>query len=81
MSTAELRNKWQKSIQLVDDKFLRMIDSLYETYIHKDESNEVEVPEIFQKLIEKGLEDSKAGRVRSHEEVMSGVRKRFNRAS
>jgi uncharacterized membrane-anchored protein len=62
MITAELRNKWQKSIQLVDNKFLRMIDSLYETYINEGKSDEVEVPEIFQKLIEKGLEDSKSGR-------------------
>lgn len=32
MGIVELRKKWEKSISEVDDKFLLMIDALYETY-------------------------------------------------
>ena len=32
MGTVELRNKWKEAIGKVDDRFLRMVDALYETY-------------------------------------------------
>ena len=32
MGTVELRNKWKKAIGKVDDRFLRMVDALHETY-------------------------------------------------
>jgi len=37
MSSVELRKKWVQSITTVDERFLRMVDALYEGYF-KNES-------------------------------------------
>jgi len=37
MSSIELRKKWVQSITTVDERFLRMVDALYEGY-YKNES-------------------------------------------
>ena len=79
MSTAELRNKWEKSILLVDDKFLQMIDALYETYIKEEEADFFdELPKEIQELLMESREDIKNGKFSTHEEVMAEVRKRYN---
>ena len=79
MSTAELRNKWEKSISLVDDKFLQMIDALYETYIKEEEADFFdELPKEIQELLMERREDIKNGKFSTHEEVMAEVRKRYN---
>jgi len=36
MGTVELRKKWIKSINTVDDRFLRMVDALYEGYFKNE---------------------------------------------
>jgi uncharacterized short protein YbdD (DUF466 family) len=36
MSTIELRKKWIKSINTVDERFLRMVDALYEGYFKNE---------------------------------------------
>lgn len=79
MSTTELKNIISQYIDTADDKLLRIVKAVFESYQKEDEA-EMEVPEVFQKLIEKGLEDSKAGRVRSHEDVMADIKKRYNLA-
>lgn len=32
MGAIDLREKWKKSIKTVDDRFLQMVDALYESY-------------------------------------------------
>ena len=77
MGTVELKNVIAHYVSKADDKVLRIVKAVFETY-EKDSVESEEVPEVFQKLIERGLEDSKAGRIRSHEEVMADVKKRYN---
>lgn len=36
MKALELREKWEKSIKTVDDRFLQMIDALYEGYFKNE---------------------------------------------
>lgn len=36
MEAVELREKWKKSIKTVDDRFLQMIDALYEGYFKNE---------------------------------------------
>lgn len=36
MGALELREKWKKSIKTVDDRFLQMIDALYEGYFKNE---------------------------------------------
>ncbi|QRM90489.1 hypothetical protein FG167_15020 [Lacinutrix sp. WUR7] len=36
MEAAELRKKWLQSISKVDERFLRMVDALYESYISEE---------------------------------------------
>ncbi len=79
MSTAELRNKWKKSINLVDDKFLRMIDSLYETYIKENEKDFFdELPKEVKELLTISRKQVKQGKVTPHKEVMAKYRQKYN---
>ena len=79
METVELRKKWIRSIANVDDRFLRMIDALYKSYLNEKDLDVVEeMPEEYHKLIEKGLADIEAGRVRPHDKVMAEIKKRYN---
>ncbi|OYX22447.1 MAG: hypothetical protein B7Z06_11635 [Flavobacteriales bacterium 32-35-8] len=80
MGALELREKWKKSITKVDERFLRMIDALYESY-NKNELNDYnDLPETAKKLINQGLEDIHEGRVHSHKDVMAEFRKKYNLA-
>jgi len=36
MGAVELRKKWMKSIRTVDDRFLQMVDALYEGYFKNE---------------------------------------------
>lgn len=36
MGAIELRKKWKQSIDTVDERFLRMVDALYEGYFKKE---------------------------------------------
>ncbi|AUS04161.1 hypothetical protein [Pseudotamlana carrageenivorans] len=36
MEAFELREKWKKSIKTVDDRFLQLVDALYEGYIKNE---------------------------------------------
>ena len=78
MSTLELRNIINQYTREADNKVLRIVKAVFESYQQEDSVEEDDITEIFYKLIEKGLEDSKAGRIRSHEDVMADVKKRYN---
>lgn len=81
MGTLELRNKWREAIDKVDDRFLRMVDALHETYIKEEADYYDTLPDITKELIEKGLDDIEKGKVYSHNEVMSEFRNKYNIAS
>lgn len=72
MGAIELKDVINQYMDDADEKVLRIVKAVFESY------REEETPEVFQKLIAKGLEDSKAGRVRPHQDVMKDVRKRYN---
>lgn len=74
MSSTELRKKWIKSIVKVDDKFLRIIDALYETYTQEDDGLPIEIQEI---LI-RSQKNIKEGNYFLHKDVMEKVRRKFN---
>ncbi|WP_100614291.1 hypothetical protein [Confluentibacter citreus] len=78
MGALELREKWKKSITKVDERFLRMVDALYESYTQDKLNDYDNLPETAKKLINQGLEDINEGRVHSHEDVMSEFRKKYN---
>jgi predicted transcriptional regulator len=80
MSTAELRNIITQYTNVADDKLLRIVKAVFESYTNEEADIYDELPETFQKLINKGLEDIKEGRVRSHEEVMKSIREKYNLA-
>ena len=81
MDALELRNKWIESIANVDDRFLRMVDALYESYKEEDCDPYDALPEEAKQLIELGLKDAEEGRLTPHEEVMAKFREKYNIAS
>jgi hypothetical protein len=78
MGTVELRNKWKEAIGKVDDRFLRMVDALYETYSKDQVDFFEELPKEIQELLIESRENIKNGDFFTNEEVMSEVRKKFN---
>jgi hypothetical protein len=51
METMELRNKWKEAICKVDDRFLRMIDAVHETYTEEEVDFFDELPKEIQDLL------------------------------
>lgn len=51
MGTVKLRNKWKEAIGKVDDRFLRMVDALYETYSKDQVDFFEELPKEIQELL------------------------------
>lgn len=56
MGTVELRKKWVRSIVNVDDRFLRMVDALYDSY---KEDIDYTISEEHKKILDQRLEDHK----------------------
>ena len=77
MGTLELRNKWKEAIISVDDRFLRMIDALHESYKKEDDFFD-EIPPQIQELLKESREEIKNGKFSTHEEVMNRVKKKYN---
>lgn len=78
METLDLRKKWMNSINKVDERFLRMLDALYESYVKENPDPIDELPELAKKLIDQGLEDVKQGRIYTHDDVMAEFRKKYD---
>ena len=57
MGTIELRKKWIKSIAKVDERFLRMVDALYDSYAK--ESVDSHIPDEHKKILDSRLESYK----------------------
>ena len=81
VGTVELRKKWIQSIANVDERFLRMIDALYDSYQKEDDIDSYDrLPDIAKRLIDQGLDDVAQGRVTPHEQVMAEFRKKYKLA-
>ena len=78
MGTVELRNKWKEAIGKVDDRFLRMVDALHETYTNDQVDFFDALPKEIQTLLLESKQDIKNGDFFTHEEVISEARKKFN---
>lgn len=77
MGSVELRNKWKEAIVNVDDRFLRMIEALHESY-QKENDFFDETPPQIQELLKESRKDIKNGKFSTHEEVMNRVRTKYN---
>ncbi len=77
METIKLREKWQKSISKVDDRFIRMIDALYKSYTSEENIYD-DLPEEAKHLIDQGLKDIEEGRIHSHENVLAEFKEKYN---
>ena len=83
MGTVELRNTITQYLSKADDKVLRIVKAVFETYEKEEEEIDFydTLPDVAKKLIEKGLKDVEKGSVHSHDEVMATFRKKYNIAS
>ena len=78
MGTVELRNKWKEAIGKVDDRFLRMVDALHETYTNDQVDFFDALPEEIQNLLLESKKDIKNEHYFPHEKVMEEARKKYN---
>lgn len=82
METLELKNTIKQYLNTADEKVLRIVKAVFETY---EEQKDIDfydtLPDVAKKLIEKGLEDVKQGRIYSHKEVMAEFKEKYNIAS
>lgn len=79
MEIIELREKWKKSISKVDDKFLLMVDALYETY-SKDLEDDFfdDLPKEVQDLLELSRKQAEQGKLTSHKTIREKYIKKYN---
>lgn len=81
MEVLELRKKWKQSIGNVDERFLRMIDALYNSYNNKKEFDFFdELPTEIQDLLLESRKQARQGKVKPHKEVMAKYREKYNTA-
>ncbi|MBZ9628771.1 hypothetical protein LB456_05235 [Psychroflexus sp. CAK57W] len=67
------------SISEVDDKFLLMVDSLYETYSKNSEDDFFdELPKEVQDLLELSRKEADQGKLTSHQTIREKYRKKFD---
>lgn len=79
MGILELREKWKKSISKVDDKFLLMVDRLYETYSKNSEDDFFdELPKEVQDLLELSRKEADQGKLTSHQTIREKYRKKYD---
>jgi len=78
MGSVELRNKWKETITKVDDRFLRMVDALYENYSKDEVDFFDELPKEIQDLLIESKKDIKKGNFYTHEEVMREAKEKYN---
>ncbi len=79
MGTIELRKKWKKSITTVDDRFLRMIDALYNSYLKNPKLDFFdELPKEIQETLLISRKEAKNGFVTPHTEIMSLFREKYS---
>ena len=78
MGTIELRNKWEKEIVNVDERFLRLIDALHKSYIKEETDFFDKIPTDIQELLQKSREDIKQGKTYTHESILNEAKTKYN---
>ena len=78
MGTNELRGIINQYTEQADSNVLRIVKAVFEIYEVNEVNTELQDSEVFDSLIQKGIEDSNAKRTRAHDDVMADVRKRYN---
>jgi len=79
MKTLELRKKWIDSIAKVDERFLRMIDALYDNYSKNEQVDFFEeLPNEIQEILLESRESIKRGEFFTHEDVIAESKSRYN---
>ncbi|HIE45020.1 MAG TPA: hypothetical protein EYP87_02320 [Flavobacteriaceae bacterium] len=81
MSTLELRKKWIESIARVDEKFLRMVDALYNSYsLEKEEKMELfeDLPIEIQNILLKSRKSIDEGNYFLHEDIIRESKQKYN---
>jgi len=79
MEIVELRNKWQKSIKEVDDKFLLMIDALYQSYSKNLDTDFFdELPHDIKELLKLSQHQAKQGKKTLNKEVIQKYRQKYD---
>ncbi|WP_026451038.1 hypothetical protein [Aequorivita capsosiphonis] len=74
METTELRKKVIAFANLADERALRVVYAVFENY---EDTNEYELPEVAEKLIQQAMEESDQGLVRLHNEVIADFKNRY----
>jgi len=79
MSTVELKNKLVDIINSSDEKFLRMVNTLYKNYSQEKITTDFydELPSEIQELLIESRAQARRGEVRPHKEVMADFRKQY----
>lgn len=80
MGTVELRNTITEYLSKADEKVLRIVKAVFETY-EKDEVDFFdELPIEVQELLVKSRQQAREGKLRPHKEVVAKYRKKYNAA-
>lgn len=78
MESIELKNKLVDIINSSDERFLRMVNALHNSYHLEQESDFFdELPTEIQELLMESRAQARRGEVRPHKEVMADFRKQY----
>ncbi|WP_299212975.1 hypothetical protein [uncultured Dokdonia sp.] len=81
MGTAELKDIVKQYVNIADDKILRIVKAVFESY-QKDEEIDFfdELPEAIQDLLVESRLQAKQGKLTPHKDVMAKYRTKYNAA-
>lgn len=79
MSTVQLKNKLVAIINSSDEKFLRMVNALHNSYHSEEKSLDFydELPKEIQEILTESRTQARNGAVRPHKQVMADFRKQY----
>ncbi len=78
MESEKLRKKWSKAITEVDDRFLQLVDALYDSYSKSKDDFFDALPSEIKELLLESREDIKNGDFYTHENIMSEFKEKYN---
>lgn len=77
MEIEALRKKWTKAIAQVNDRFLLMIDALYQSYSKNNSDFFDKLPNEIPELLMESREDIKNGKFVMHEDIMVEFKEKY----
>ncbi len=78
MSVIKLRKEVINSLANVDERFLRMVRTLYRSYAQNEVDTFENLPTEIQDILIQSRKSIKQGKVFSHKEVMNASRSKYN---